>query len=165
MEGQGINSENAAALAGIKGAVAATGIVAAEAMRHVEAKMGQALESSKWKLESEQIFFARFKWKHDTWLPLEFTFRSDTGLAGSTGAFVFMAGITHSMGRDPFSDAHVENTLPDSFESFMSPDSTGRVMRILKPEELLSANTQEDQARVLSDWILESFDLIGACFT
>lgn len=164
MESQGINAENTAALAGIKGAVAATGNVAAEAMRHVQEKMGQAPESSKWKLESDEIFFARFKWKHDTWLPLEFTFRSDTGLAESTGAFVFMAGITHSMGRDPFSDARVENTLPDSFQSFMSPDSTGRIMRILKPEELLSASTQEDQARALSDWILESFDMIGECF-
>lgn len=165
MEDQGINGENVAALAGIKNAIVATGSVSAGAMRHVEAKLGQSSESSKWKLESDQVFFARFKWKHDSWLPLEFTFRSDAGLPEPTGALVFMAGITHAMGRDPFSDARVENTLSDEFKLFMSPDSTGRIMRILKPEELLSAGSQDDQASILSDWILESFELIAQCFT
>lgn len=164
MEDQGINSEHAAALAGITNAIRATGGVAEEAIRHVEAKMDQASESSKWRLEAEQVYFARFDWKHETWLPLEFTFRPDAGMPDSTGALVFMAGITHAMGRDPFTDAHVENTLPDDFVSFMSPDSKGRIMRILKPEQLLTASTKSDQARVLSDWILESFDLISECF-
>ena len=74
------------------------------------------------------------------------------------------AGITYAMGRDPYSDAHVENTLSDDFKTFMSPDSKGRIMRILKPEALLAAGTKSDQARLLSDWILESFDLIRECF-
>ncbi|MBI4898577.1 MAG: hypothetical protein HY827_09480 [Actinobacteria bacterium] len=165
MEDQGISSENAATLAGMKNAIVVTGNVAREATRHVEAKMGQSSESSKWKLETDQVFFAKYDWKHDSWLPLEFTFRSDAGLPEASGALVFMAGITHAMGRDPFGDARVENTLSDEFKSFMSPDSTGRIMRILKPEELLSASTRDDQARILSDWILESFDQIAECFS
>ena len=164
MEDQGISEENVAALAGITNAIRATGSVAEEAIRHVEAKLEQATESSKWRIESEQVYFARFSWMHESWLPLEFTFRPDAGMPDSTGALVFMAGITYAMGRDPFSDAHVENTLSDDFKTFMSPDSKGRIMRILKPEALLTAGTKSDQARLLSDWILESFDLIRECF-
>lgn len=164
MEDQGINSEHAAALATMQNALGATGRVAEEAIRNVEAKYGQASESSKWRMESDQVFFARFPWKHESWVPLEVTFRSDAGLPDATGALVFMAGINHPMGRDPFTDARVENTLSDEFKSFMTPDSTGRIMRILKPEELLAADTKSDQARILSDWILASFDAIGECF-
>lgn len=164
MEDQGINSEQAAVLAATKSAVAATGYVAEKAIRKVEAELGQSTECSKWRLESDQVYFARFAWKHETWLPLEFTFRPDEGLPDSTGALVFMAGITYPMGRDPFGDAGVENTLSDDFKTFMSPDSKGRIMRILNPDALLAESSQDGQAGILADWILESFNLVKGCF-
>lgn len=164
MEDLGINSDNAAALATIKSSIKAAGNVAEEANRSVEAKLGQSNESSKWRLDSDEIYFARFSWQNESWLPLEFTFRPDEGLPDSTGALVFMAGITHAMGRDPFEDAHVQNTLSDEFKAFMSPDKKGRIMRILPPDALLAASSKSDQAKLLSDWILESFDMVKECF-
>lgn len=164
MEDQGINSDNATALATIKSSIRAAGNVAEKAIRTVEAELGQSIETSKWRLDSDEVFFARFGWQNESWLPLEFTFRPDEGLPDSTGALVFMAGITHGMGRNPFEDAQVENTLSDEFKAFMSPEQKGRIMRILPPEALLEASSQEDQARILSDWILASFEQVKGCF-
>lgn len=166
MDDQGITSEQASALAGIQSAAASAGSVTEAAIELIAEKWGRPQESSKWTLGADHVYFARFAWDHEDpgWLSLELTFRPDNGMPDATGGFVFMAGITHAVGRDPFADGRDDSALADGFTAFRTPDKQDRRMRVLRPEELVAAGSIDQQARQLADWVIESFDAVDKCF-
>lgn len=93
---------------------------------------------------------------------LEWGLRHDHSHPESRDAYAFVAGMTFHKNKNPLaSEAHAEwaaDRLADGFLSVVH--EFPRLWSYRYPEQLLVATGLQDQADLLSDWVLERFDAL-----
>lgn len=140
----------------------AVGSIVGRAIPIVEERWGPQREGSK---RGRGLgIWQHFEWAREnpSWRHMEFMVSPGVHLADPSSGYVFFAGLTHALSKDPFPEEADPSALLPGFEVWR--DGWGRRMRSLRPETLLRFDDPDDQAGILADWIVETFQSVEAAF-
>lgn len=132
------------------------------AIPSVEERWGPQTEGSK-RVRGLGLW-QHFEWNREVpgWRHMEFMVVPGVHLSDPTSGYVFFAGLTYAISRDPFPDEADSTFLLPGFEVWR--DDWGRRMRTLRPETLLQSDDPDTQAKTLADWIVGTFQSVESAF-
>ena len=105
-----------------------------------------------------------FEWEREEpgWRHLELMVVPGVHLSNPSSGYMFFAGLTYALSKDPFPEEADPSLLLPDFEVWR--DNWGRRMRALRPESMLQTEDPDRQSKLLADWVVRTFQSVEDSF-